>query len=142
MPFPDDIRPPFQDVLDTFVSADTPFIQMGPTSSMKILWLSRETGGFAVLVNWKAGHVAPPHKHLAGAHAYIISGCLKVRDGMLKAGDYTYEPAGIVHDATTAVEDTLYFFAADGPVLYFNETNFTGYLNAETLAKRQAAQAH
>ena len=141
MPFPADLRPPFQDLFDTFVSSDAPFMPMGPTASMKILWLSRETGGFAVLVNWKAGHIAPAHKHLAGAHAYILSGALKVRDGLLKTGDYTYEPAGMVHDATEAMEDTLYLFIADGPILYFNETSFTGYLNAEVLAKRQAELA-
>ena len=38
--------------------------------------------------HWKRGYVAPPHKHLAGAHAFIISGKLQVRNGVLNAGDY------------------------------------------------------
>lgn len=44
--------------------------------------------------------------HLAGAHAYMLSGQLQVRDGVPNAGDYVYEPSGVLHDETTALEDT------------------------------------
>ena len=80
------------------------------------------------------GHVAGPHKHLGGAHAYVISG-LRVRDGVLNAGDYVYEPSGVLHDATTALEDTVYLFICDGTVLYFDDNNFTGLTNWETIEK-------
>ena len=63
------------------------------------------------------------------------TGKLQVRDGLLNAGDYTYEPAGISHDATTALEDTVYLFIGQGPILYFDDNGFTGYLNWEVFEK-------
>jgi hypothetical protein len=61
---------------------------------------------------------------LGGAHVYVISGKLRVRDGMLSAGDYVYEPSGVLHDATAALEDTVDLFICDGMVLYLDHSNF------------------
>jgi len=140
MPLPQDIRPVFQDIQDTLVPANSPWIEQSPTAKMKVLWVGRETGTFALLIHWKKGHVASPHKHLAGAHAYVISGKLQVRNGTLDAGDYVYEPSGILHDATTALEDTTYLFICEGAILFFDENNFTRYLNWEVLEQIRAAQ--
>ena len=112
MPLPQDIRPVFQDIQDTLVRSEAPWIQQSPMSAVKVLWVGRETGTWASLHHWKKGYTAPPHKHLAGAHAYVISGKLQVRNGLLNAGDYVYEPSGILHDATTALEDTTYLLSA------------------------------
>jgi hypothetical protein len=87
MPLPQDIRPVFQDIQDTLVRSEAPWIEQSPTARVKVLWIGRETGTFALLIHWKKGHVAAPHKHLAGAHAYVISGKLQVRGGVLNAGD-------------------------------------------------------
>ena len=114
MPLPQDIRPAFQNIQDTMVRADQPWIEQSLTSSMKVPWVGRESGTWAVLIHWKKGHVARPHKHLGGAHAYVISGKLRVRDGVLNAGDYVYEPAGVLHDATTALEDTVSYSSVTG----------------------------
>src|ERR1700675_1082207 len=138
MPLPQDIRPVFQDIQDTLVTADARWIETSPTSKMKVLWVGRETGTFSLLIHWKKGHVAAPHKHLAGAHAYVISGKLQVRDGVLNAGDYIYEPSGILHDATTALEDTTYLFICHGAVLFFDDNGFTRYLNWEMVEKLRA----
>lgn len=135
MPLPQDIRPAFQNIQDTVVRAEDPWIEQSPTSKMKVLWVSPDSSTWAVLIHWKKGHVARAHKHLGGAHVYIVSGKLQVRDATLNAGDYIYEPSGVLHDATTALEDTVYTFICDGSVLYFDENNFTGYTNWETIAK-------
>jgi quercetin dioxygenase-like cupin family protein len=135
VPLPQDIRPAFQDIQDTLARADAPWIEQSPTSSVKVLWVGRETGSWTILIYWKKGHVARPHKHLAGAHAYVISGKLQVRDGVLSAGDYVYEPSGVLHGATTALEDTLYLFFCQGPILYFDDNGFTGYTNWEVVEK-------
>lgn len=87
----------------------------------------------------KKGYAAPPHKHLGGAHVWIVSGKLQVRDGTLDAGDYVYEPSGVLHDATTALEDTTYLFIATGPVLFFDENGFTRYTNWEVMEKLRAS---
>jgi len=81
-----------------------------------------------------------PHKHLSGAHAYILSGRLQVRDGTLEAGDFIYEPNGMVHGETTALEDTEYLFMCDGPVLFFDDNSFTGYRGWEQLQRIQDQQ--
>src|SRR5690349_2772626 len=103
--------------------------------------VGRETGTWASLHHWKKGYVAPPHKHLAGAHAFIISGKLQVRNGILNAGDYVYEPSGILHDATTALEDTTYLFICNGAVLFFDENGFTRYTNWEVMEKLRSQGA-
>ena len=84
MPLPQDIRPVFQDIQDTLVRSEAPWIEQSPMSKVKVLWVGRETGTWASLHHWKKGYVAPPHKHLAGAHAYVLSGKLQVRDGVLE----------------------------------------------------------
>ena len=112
MPLPQDIRPVFQDIQDTLVRSDAPWIQQSPMSAVKVLWVGRETGTWASLHHWKKGYTAPPHKHLAGAHAYVISGKLQVRNGVLNAGDYVYEPSGILHDATTRSKTRPIFSSA------------------------------
>jgi anti-sigma factor ChrR (cupin superfamily) len=139
MPLPQDIRPIFQDIQDTLVRSEAPWVQQTPMSSVKVLWVGRETGTWASLHHWKKGYVAPPHKHLAGAHAFIVSGKLQVRNGVLSAGDYVYEPSGILHDATTALEDTTYLFTCNGAVLFFDENGFTRYTNWEVVEKLRAS---
>jgi hypothetical protein len=114
MPLPQDIRPVFQDIQDTLVRSESPWIERSPKDKVKVLWIGRETGTWASLHHWRKGYAAPPHKHLAGAHVYILSGKLKVRDGTLNAGDYVYEPSGVLHDETKAVEDTTYLSSRTG----------------------------
>ena len=94
---------------------------------IKVLWIGPESGRWAVLLKWMKGYVAPPHKHLSAAQVLILKGKLHARDSVLEAGDYIYEPNGMVHGATTALEDTEYLFISDGPVLFFDDEAFTGY---------------
>lgn len=137
MPLPQNILPVNSDLMDTISrSADMDWIETEPGMAyMKILWTGPESGRWAVLLKWTKGYVAGPHKHLSAAHTFILSGKLQVRDGVLNAGDYVYEPNGMVHDATTALEDTEYLFICDGPVLFYDDNGFTGYLGWEQLEK-------
>ena len=59
--------------------------------------------------------------------------------GWHDAGDYVYEPSGVSHDETKAVEDTTYLFIATGPILFFDENGFTRYTNWEVMEKFRAA---
>ena len=143
MALPQDISPVNSELVDTLVrAADMDWIETAPGAAyMKILWLSPETGRSVLLLRWLKGYVARPHKHLSGAHVYMLSGKLQVRDTILVAGDYYYEPNGMVHDATTTLEDTEYLFILDGPVLYFDENSFTGYNSWEQLQRLRDKQA-
>ncbi len=137
MALPQDISPVNSELMDTLArSSDMDWIETVPGEAyVKILWVAPESGRWAVLLKWKKGYVAPPHKHLSAAHAFILSGKLQVRDGTLVPGDYLYEPNGMVHGATTALEDTEYLFICDGPVLFFDEDGFTGYKGWEELER-------
>jgi anti-sigma factor ChrR (cupin superfamily) len=106
---------------------------------IKVLWTGPETGRWAALFRWKKGYVASPHKHLSDAHTYVLKGKLQVRDGVLNAGDYDYEPNGVLHDETVALEDTEYLFICDGPVVFFDDEGLTSYLSWEEMARMQAA---
>lgn len=145
MPLPQEIRPINSEVMDSFAKAsEMDWIPSGDDPKrafMKILWTGSETGTWAVLFRWLKGYSAPPHKHLSAAHTFVISGKLQIRTGILNAGDYVYEANGMVHGATTALEDTEYIFICNGPVLFFNENSFTSYLGWEELRRIQAAHS-
>ena len=98
---------------------------------VKPLWTSPESGGWAVLFRWKAGYVAGAHKHLGAIHAFIVSGKLQVRDAVLAEGDYVYEANGVIHDETTALEDTVHLNIADGPVIFYDDSSLQGYFGWE-----------
>jgi quercetin dioxygenase-like cupin family protein len=102
---------------------------------MKVLWTDSATGEWAVLYRWKKGFVAPRHKHLGAIHAYIVSGRLRLRDVELGPGDYVHEANGMVHDETEALEDTLQLNIADGPLLFFSETEITGIAGWEQMRR-------
>jgi anti-sigma factor ChrR (cupin superfamily) len=137
MALPQDIAPVNSELMDSLArTSEMDWIEtVKGMAWMKILWLGPETGRWAVLLKWTKGYVAPPHKHLSAAHTFILKGRLQVRDGTLETGDYVYEPNGMVHGATTALEDSEYLFICDGPVLFFNEDRFTAYLGWEQLQR-------
>lgn len=144
MALPQQITPLNSQLMDTLVQASKTEWMPQPfdpeRSFVKILWTGAETGGWAVLLKWKKGFVAPQHKHLSASHTFILSGKLKVRDGVLNAGDYIYEPNGMLHGATTALEDTEYLFISNGAVLFFDEEQgFTSYLSWEELRRMEEA---
>ena len=142
MPLPQDISPLNNALVDSIArSRDMPWIETKPGQAWsKVLWVGAESGRWAVLLKWKQGYVAAPHKHLSAAFAFILSGKLAVRDTVYGPGDFVYEPNGMVHGATTALEDTEYLFICDGPVLFFDDAGFTGYRGWEEVSRlRQQA---
>jgi anti-sigma factor ChrR (cupin superfamily) len=142
VPLPKDISPVNSELMDSLArSSEMDWIETQPGQAyLKILWLGAETGRWAALFRWKKGYVAAVHKHLSAAHTFILSGKLQVRDGTLDAGDYVYEPNGMVHGATTALEDTEYLFICDGPVLFYGDDEFSGYFGWEQLHRMREEQ--
>lgn len=142
MALPQEIKPLNSELMDTLVQASrmpwTPQPFDPKRAFVKVLFTGSESGTWAVLLKWKKGFVAPPHKHLSASHTFILKGKLKVRDGVLNAGDYVYEPNGMLHGATTALEDTEYLFICNGPVLFFDGDSFTSYLSWEELRRMEA----
>jgi quercetin dioxygenase-like cupin family protein len=136
-----DLTPVYADMQDTVIRADEPWIQQSPRTSVKVLFIGSETGTWASMHHWKKGVAVPPHKHLGAAHVYIISGKLQGRDYVLNPGDYVYEPSGMLHDVTTALEDTTYLFISHGPVILFDENGLKHFTNWEVMERLRAANA-
>jgi len=61
MPLPQDVRPVLQDMKDTLVNSDAPWMQ-SPMASIKVLWVSRESGSWATLFSLEKGtrHILDP----------------------------------------------------------------------------------
>jgi len=97
------------------------WIQSGDGNEFKVLRISKETGAWSALIRAKKGQVNPPHTHLGPADFYVISGGFDYRGGSARAGDWVYEPAGAVHEATSHPVDTVYLANVYGPVGFHDE---------------------
>ena len=138
-----DITPINDQLADIIVRADEPWIEYDPGMAwIKPLWVGPETGRWIALLRWTKGFVAPGHKHLSDAHTYMLKGKLKIRDGVISEGDYDYEPNGVIHTEVTALEDSEYLFACEGPVLFYDKDGLTTYLGWEEITRMtEAAKA-
>lgn len=143
MSFKDSIAPPM-DMADIHVRAEEqPWLPIDPAGKafVKPLWTSPDSGGWAVLYRWKSGFEAPAHKHLGAIHVYVVSGKLQVRGAQLSAGDYVYEPNGVIHEKTVALEDTVHLNIGDGPVLFFDDDGINQYFGWEQVEQLKTAAA-
>ena len=115
------------------VRADAPWVEQTPETAIKVLFTSRDSGSFVAMFRWKAGYVARRHKHTAGAHVYCIQGRMRHNgDEIMHPGDWAHEPSGIIHDATTALDDNIHLVVFLGPVIHIDPAgNPIGYLDAE-----------
>lgn len=89
-----------------------------PGTFFKPLHLDDASGRATFILKIPAGVTAEAHKHLASVEAYVIQGSFGYPDeGEVRAGDYVWEPGGIVHAPTAdANEDLILFVVAHGPV--------------------------
>ena len=138
------MQPPADAVTDHLVKAgEMEWVQTDREGQafIKVLWTCPKSGGWAVLYKWLKGYSAPAHKHLGAVHAFVLSGKLQLRGMVQEAGDYSYEANGMIHDATTALEDTIYLNIADGPILMFRDGAFTHYIGWEQMYALQHPDA-
>jgi quercetin dioxygenase-like cupin family protein len=94
------------------------WIGTGDGNQFKVLRISKETGAWSALVKAPAGQVNAPHTHLGPADFYVLSGRIDYRGGSAGPGDWFYEPAGAVHEATTHPVETVYLANVYGPVAF------------------------
>lgn len=100
-----------------------------PGTHFKVLRTSPETGAWTVLFKNARGSSVPRHEHLGAGEYLMLSGKAEVRGGVVKggitayAGDYGYEPSGVIHDSTYFPEDTIYFFTNYGPIKFIDDDN-------------------
>ncbi|MEM7569649.1 MAG: 2,4'-dihydroxyacetophenone dioxygenase family protein [Pseudomonadota bacterium] len=89
-----------------------------PGSFFKPLHLDDASGRATFLLRIPAGEAADAHKHLASVEAYVVQGSFSYPgEGSVKAGDYVWEPGGVVHQPKSDPdEDLILFVVAHGPV--------------------------
>jgi hypothetical protein len=128
--------------LHTLVRADAPWIEQSPMTAVKVLWVGRESGAWVSMHRWKAGFVARRHMHLAPAHVFCLVGKLRHNDtdAIMSPGDYSYEPSGAIHGATTALEDNVHLIFQLGAVLHLDaDDRPCGYHGWEAMEAIRAA---
>lgn len=110
---------------DTYVATkDMPWLEFGGGIDFKVLRTSQETGAWTVLFRCAAGASFSPHRHLAGGEYLMLKGTMEVRGGAekggitAKAGDYGYEPNGVLHDETFFPEDSELYFTNYGAIQF------------------------
>ena len=59
----------------------------------------------------------------------------------MKEGDWAYEPAGSVHEATTHPVDTLYLANVYGPVVFLKEDDSVDFIQDWQVVKQLAEEA-
>ena len=115
---------------------------MGGGNQVIVLRVSRETGFFSILIKAPAGQVNAPHTHIGAADFYVISGGFDYRGGSAREGDWVYEPAGAVHDATTHPMDTIYLANSYGPVAFHGKNGgIAGIFDWRTIAALSDSQS-
>ncbi len=125
------------DALDASLirTSEKPWIGMGGGNQVIVLRVSRETGFFSILIKAPAGQVNAPHTHIGAADFYVISGGFDYRGGSAREGDWVYEPAGAVHDATSHPMDTVYLANSYGPVAFHGKNGgIAGIFDWRTIA--------
>jgi len=82
----------------------------------------------------RRGAAFPTHTHLGAGEYYLVSGVMEVRGGVknggvtANAGDYGFEPNGIVHDHTEFPVPSVLYFTNFGPVNFTDENGRTAYI--------------
>jgi quercetin dioxygenase-like cupin family protein len=113
---------------------------------MKVLRVSPETGAWTVLFQMVPESGFPRHKHLGAGEYFMLKGEIEVRGGVKNggitayAGDYGWEPSGMIHDWTNAVVDSLFLFTNHGALQFMDDDdNIIGVLDWQGILAIEAA---
>ena len=112
---------------DVYIAADRlPWVDFSPGIAFQLLRASAETGEWTVIFRCDRGASFASHRHLGAGEYLMLEGTMEVRGGAAaggvtaRAGDYGYEPNGIVHDSTYFPEPSRFYFTNRGPVAFLD----------------------
>lgn len=103
---------------------------MFPGVESKVLVVDRASGMATMLMKFAPNAKLPHHEHVLIEQTYVLEGTLVCGEGVCKAGEFVWRPAGSQHEAWAGPEGGLMlamfqipnkFFQADG-----RETDFLG----------------
>ena len=99
-----------------------------PGVEQKTLLVDRSTGLLTALMKMGPGVRLPDHEHAKIEQTYVLEGELHCGEGVCKAGEFVWRPAGSRHEAWAGPEGGLFlgifqipnkFFQPDGRVTDF-----------------------
>jgi len=94
----------------------------------KVLLSDRKTGLFTALMKLAPGARLPDHEHVLIEQTYVLEGTLHCPEGVCRAGEFVWRPAGSRHHAWAGPEGGVFlamfqapnkFFQSDGAVTDF-----------------------
>ena len=103
--------------------------QMHPGVQTKTLLVEPDSGLLTMLLQMAPGAKLPDHEHVLIEQTWVLQGSLVCGEGVCKAGDFVWRPAGSRHEAWAGPEGGLMlgifqipnrFFQADGKVVDFS----------------------
>jgi len=101
-----------------------------PGIETKTLLVDRESGVLTMLLKMAPGAKLPDHEHVLIEQTYVLQGSLVCGEGVCKAGDYVWRPAGSRHEAWVGPEGGLMLGIFQMPNRFFQddgrETDFLG----------------
>lgn len=99
-----------------------------PGIETKTLLVDRASGLLTMLLRMAPGAKLPDHEHVLIEQTYVLEGSLVCGEGVCRAGEYVWRPAGSRHEAWAGPEGGLMlgmfqipnrFFQADGRAVDF-----------------------
>ncbi len=122
---------------DTYIHTDgEQWLPFGDTAGIefKLLRVSQETGTVTLLFKCAPQSSFARHRHLGAGEYLMVYGEMDVRGGARAggitavAGDYGYEPNGIIHDSTEFPKETVFYFTNYGPIQFIDEEDNTVFV--------------
>jgi hypothetical protein len=120
---------------DTYIHTSAePWLPFCPGIEFKLLRTTQETGAWSTLFKCAVGSKFDRHEHLGAGEYVMISGKMEIRGGAQNggitayAGDYGYEPNGVIHDHTEFPEETILYFTNNGPIKFIDDNNNTVFV--------------
>lgn len=133
---------------DTHVATRSmPWLEFGGGIDFKLLRASQETGAWSVVFRCAKGSSFNPHRHLAGGEYLVLKGRMELRGGEQKggvtarAGDYGYEPNGVLHAETFFPEPTELYFTNHGAIQFLTPDLKPDFVLDYALLKKLARSA-
>jgi anti-sigma factor ChrR (cupin superfamily) len=78
-----------------------------PGVEAKTLLLERESGLLTVLLKMAPGAKLPDHEHVLIEQTWVLEGSLECGEGICRAGEFVWRPAGSRHEAWAGAEGGL-----------------------------------
>lgn len=78
-----------------------------PGVEAKTLLLERDTGLLTVLLKMAPGAKLPDHEHVLIEQTWVLEGSLECGEGVCRAGQFVWRPAGSRHEAWAGAEGGL-----------------------------------